>query len=216
MMSELRELGGHAAAVLPLPAGPVALEATGADNAGRAVELLAGVKQQAADLVTGAKQHAARAYVRMADPTPLAGARPGALATVVAGCIAAGGGAYCAVEGVPGSFKPVLGIERPAEQAEQKPRQAPKAEPSPPQVPPQVAPAPAPQAPAPAPAAPREPQRPPPAPENEFEPAPGPASPEPAAPAQAAPAPASPAPARAGEGIRRPMSPSDLNRRNAK
>ena len=106
MMSELRELGGRAAAVLPLPAGPVALDAAGADAGGRVAELLAGAKEQAADLLAGAKQHAAGAYVRMADPTPLAGARPGAVGAVVAGCIAAGGSAYCAVEGVPESMRP--------------------------------------------------------------------------------------------------------------
>ena len=193
MMSELRELGGRAAAVLPVPAGPVALEAGGADNAGRAAELLASVKEQAADLVTGAKQQAAGAYVRMADPTPLAGARPGAVATVVAGCIAAGGGAYCAVEGVPGSLKPALGIERPAERAKQpEPKPAPpetRASPQPP--PPVITPPPAPPEPAPPPV--EAPQAPAPAPEQEFEPA------APAAPAQEF-QPAQPAPAAGGGG----------------
>jgi RNA polymerase sigma factor (sigma-70 family) len=43
------------------------------------------------------KQHAASAYYRAIDPTPLAGARPGAVAATVAGCLALGGGAtYCA------------------------------------------------------------------------------------------------------------------------
>jgi DNA-directed RNA polymerase specialized sigma24 family protein len=172
MMSELRELGGRAAAVLPLPAGPIALDAAGVDHAGRAAELLAGVKQ-----------HAAGAYARMSDPTPLAGARPGALATVVAGCIAAGGGAYCAVEGVPGSIKPALHIERPAEQAEEQPVPNPvppnaHALPAPPQV---VRP---PSSPAQTPAAAPQTQAAPPAPEREFEP-PAPPAPAPVAPATA-------------------------------
>ncbi len=102
MMSELRELGGRAAAVLPLPTAPLAVDAAHAEGGGRIAELLAGVKEHAADLVAAGKQQAAGAYVRMADPTPLAGARPGAVGAVVAGCIAAGSGAYCAVEGVPG------------------------------------------------------------------------------------------------------------------
>ena len=174
MMSELRELGGRAAAVLPLPAGPVALDAAGADTAGRVAELLAGAKEQAADLLAGAKQHAAGAYVRMADPTPLAGARPGAVGAVVAGCIAAGGGAYCAVEGVPSSMKPVLGIEHVAPKAEQKPE--PRPQPQPPVAAPPVAPAPQ-QAPAPAPPPPQPEPAPP--PQREFEPEVAP-TPEPA------------------------------------
>ena len=182
MMSELRELGGRAAAVLPLPAGPVAFDAAGAEPAGRVAELLVGAKEQAADLLAGTKQHAAGAYVRMADPTPLAGARPGAVGAVVAGCIAAGGGAYCAVEGVPESMRPVLGVERPA-QVEQKPEPRPKPE-APVAAPPEV---PAPQQ-APAPTPPSSPQpQPAPAPQREFEPEVAPApEPAPAAPATGA------------------------------
>ena len=151
MVGDLRELAGRAAALLPVP---VAAEP---------------------GLLAGAKQHMAAAYVRLADPTPLAGARPGAVATVVAGCIAAGGGAYCAVEGVPGPIKPVLGGDRPESRA-QEPR-APKA--APPQEPAVSAPAPPPplQQPAtqppPAPAA----EPPPAAPQREFSPAPAPAPP---------------------------------------
>lgn len=180
MMSELRELGGRAAAVLPLPAGPLSMEAAGADHAGRVAELLAAVKQ-----------HASGAYVRAADPTPLAGARPGAVATVVAGCIAAGGATYCAVEGVPGSLKPVLGIERPADRAERQPRPEPKVEADPQPAPPQVTPAPEPPPPATGAAPPPEPQASPP-PENEFAPA--------ARPSRAEPAPAGSAPPAGGGG----------------
>ncbi len=151
MLAELRELAGRAAVVLPLP---VAAEP----------ELLAGLKQ-----------HAAAAYVRIADPTPLAGARPGAVAAVVAGCIAAGGGAYCAVEGVPGPIAPVLGGERPESRAEEPP--APKAPPPEPVVgppaasPPAQAPVQRQQAPPPALEPPRA------APQQEFTPAPAPAPP---------------------------------------
>lgn len=184
MMSELRELGGRAAAVLPVPGGPVALDAAGVEPAGRVAELLVSAKEQAADLLAGAKQLAAGAYVRMADPTPLAGARPGAVGAVVAGCIAAGGGAYSAVEGVPGPIRPALGIGEAAPKAEQQPAAEPKAEPAP--APPVVAPTPQ-QAPAPTPTpvpAP-EPQALAPSPPREFEPAVGPASAAPPVPAPA-------------------------------
>ena len=151
MMGELRELAGRAAALLPMP---VAAEP---------------------GLLAGAKQHVAAAYVRLADPTPLAGARPGAVATVVAGCIAAGGGAYCAVEGVPGPIEPVLGGDRPESRA-QEPR-APKAAPR--QEPAVTAPAPPPpaQQPAAQPPAPPAAEPPAPAPQQEFSPAPAPAPP---------------------------------------
>ena len=187
MMSELRELGGRAAAVLPVPAGPLALDAAHADAGGRAAELFAGAKDHAADLLVGAKQQAAGAYVRMADPTPLAGMRPGAVGAVVAGCIAAGGSAYCAVEGVPGPIGPALGIEQPSEQAETKPpKPKPEAsQPAPPPVAPPATPPPAPTA-APPPAQPTTP--PPPPPQREFEPE-----------VPAAPAPAPAAPATGGE-----------------
>jgi RNA polymerase sigma factor (sigma-70 family) len=45
--------------------------------------------------------HAVAAYNRVVDPTPLAAARPGAVAAAVAGCLAVGGGAtYCVQEHV--------------------------------------------------------------------------------------------------------------------
>ena len=153
IMGELRELAGRAAAMLPMP---VAAEP---------------------GLLAGVKQHVAAAYVRVMDPTPLAGARPGAVATVVAGCIAAGGGAYCAVEGVPGPVKPVLGEDDRADRAEE-PAAPMRTAPEPQAAPPPVAPQPAEPSPAP-PAAPPA-QAPPPAPEQEFTPAPAPAAPPPA------------------------------------
>ena len=77
------------------------------------------MKRQAGETLVGAKQHATNTYVRAADPTPLTGARPGAAAAIVASCVAAGGGAYCAVEGVPESLRAPVGLER--SQAETKP-----------------------------------------------------------------------------------------------
>jgi RNA polymerase sigma factor (sigma-70 family) len=47
------------------------------------------------------REHATSVYARAADPTPLAGARPGAVAAAVAGCLAIGGGAtYCVKQSV--------------------------------------------------------------------------------------------------------------------
>jgi RNA polymerase sigma factor (sigma-70 family) len=59
-------------------------------------------KQQLADAGSQVKQHAAAGYGRAVEYTPLAGARPGAAATAIAGCLALGGGAatYCIEKGV--------------------------------------------------------------------------------------------------------------------
>ena len=57
--------------------------------------------QRAGDGLANVKQHAAGAYYRALDPTPLAGVRPGATAAAVAGCLAIGGGTtYCVTQGV--------------------------------------------------------------------------------------------------------------------
>jgi RNA polymerase sigma factor (sigma-70 family) len=76
---------------------------------GRRVALLApwpvlvvsGARRHVAAVLTHGRDHAAAAYTRVVDPTPLAAARPGAVAAAVAGCLAVGGGAtYCVKEGV--------------------------------------------------------------------------------------------------------------------
>jgi RNA polymerase sigma factor (sigma-70 family) len=57
--------------------------------------------QRAGDGVASAKQQATAAYTRAADPTPLAGVRPGAAVAAVAGCLAVGGGTtLCVTQGV--------------------------------------------------------------------------------------------------------------------
>ena len=166
------------------------------------------MKRQAGETLMGAKQHATNTYVRVADPTPLTGARPGTAVAIVASCVAAGGGAYCAVEGVPESLKAPVGLDR--SQADTKPAPKPadararrRAVAHPGTARPARRPAGAPAAaratppagrpraataqPAPAP---------PPVPENEFEPTPQAASPESAARHRPRPAqPATPAPA---------------------
>lgn len=229
MMAELRELAGNAAALLPLPTGTIGL-AAGSDGVGarladivaqwkssvadlsaqvadgRKPAPLSNLRRQAGEAVVGAKQHAANTYVRVADPTPLGGARPGAAAAIVAGCVAAGGGAYCAVEGVPEGLRAPVGLERSQADAEPAPpSSSPSPAPAPTPDPPVLATEPPPQpttpAPPPAPAAPvprQAPPAPPPQPENEFEPA-APAA-QGAVDAQRPAAPAEPAPAQGGAG----------------
>jgi DNA-directed RNA polymerase specialized sigma24 family protein len=60
----------------------------------------AGLREHVAHATAHVREQATAAYYRMADPTPLVGVRPGAVATVVAGCLAIGGGAtYCVQQG---------------------------------------------------------------------------------------------------------------------
>jgi RNA polymerase sigma factor (sigma-70 family) len=68
----------------------------------RVAEGLASVKQQILDGGAQLKQQTVAGYYRAVDPTPLAAARPGTLAAVVASCVAIGGGAatYCVERGV--------------------------------------------------------------------------------------------------------------------
>lgn len=145
------------------------------------------------------KQHATASYYRATDPTPLAGVRPGATASVIAGCLALGGGAtYCLDQGV----GPLADLRGSAVRSDDKPA-APKVRkaraelPAPSVVaPPAAEPQPAPQETT-THAAPPAPPPPPAQPEEEFEPqepAVASAASTPAASEASAPAPA-PAPA---------------------
>jgi RNA polymerase sigma factor (sigma-70 family) len=109
---ELNESIGRAAALLPLPA------IADAGSGGRLAAALESTRDALAGLVTGTKQQATSVYVRAADTTPLAGARPGAVAAAVTGCIAFGGGTatYCTVEGIPDAIRAPLGIEQPVQE----------------------------------------------------------------------------------------------------
>ncbi len=91
MARQARDLG----ALLPAPA--LAVE----ESRGRALEVLSTIKQQLADTTATAKQHVTSAAGRV-DPTPLSGTRPGAVAALVAGCVAVGGGgtAICVDQGI--------------------------------------------------------------------------------------------------------------------
>ncbi|MCA1701271.1 MAG: sigma-70 family RNA polymerase sigma factor, partial [Actinobacteria bacterium] len=118
ILAELRGLGQKTAAALPLPPA-----AAGAEHSGRLSEALTHVKAQLADATGVAKQHAAAVYVRAGDPTPLVGARPGAVAATVASCLALGAGAYCSVEGLPNQLGAPLGLQRPpTPEAKAKPK----------------------------------------------------------------------------------------------
>lgn len=91
-----------AGALLPVPAAEAASPGVFEQLAHRGADALGSLKQQVAGGGAQVKQQATlSAYSRAADPTPIAGVRPGAVIAVVAGCIAVGGGAtYCVEQGV--------------------------------------------------------------------------------------------------------------------
>ncbi len=96
-----------AGALLPAPAAPAAVEQVSPGLLGRighrVADGISSAKRQALGGGAGLRQQAATGtYSRAIDPTPLAGVRPGAVAAVVAGCIAVvgGGATYCAQNGV--------------------------------------------------------------------------------------------------------------------
>jgi RNA polymerase sigma factor (sigma-70 family) len=159
-----------AGAMLPAPVAEGASPGVVERAIHRSTEGLSSLKQQIVDGVTQVKQHATTAYYRAADPTPLAGARPGTVASVIASCIAIGGGAtYCVEQGVD-PLGPAKGLiaSAPESESEAPPpepeSQAPTYTPAEPPI--EEAPAPEP-TPEPAPSEPQpEPESPPP-----FEPA---------------------------------------------
>lgn len=90
-----------AGAMLPAPiaegASPGVLERLSHKSA----DGFSSLKQHILDGGAQVKQHATATYYRALDPTPLAVARPGTIASVIASCIAIGGGAtYCVQQGV--------------------------------------------------------------------------------------------------------------------
>jgi RNA polymerase sigma factor (sigma-70 family) len=210
MYRQTRQLGE----MLPVPALGEAAD----EHGSRLADLIEGTRQQLMDGAGAVKQHSAGALARV-DPTPLAGARPGAATAAIIGCLAIGGGAatYC-VENSVDPFEGVTGLVQSEPGPEQKP-ETPPAErkaaaeqpPDPPAVPP-VAGEPPVSPPEAAPAPPAQPQppqqttppAPPPPPEPQPEPTPAPvefgepasappapvaSEPQPAQPAQPAPAP---------------------------
>jgi RNA polymerase sigma factor (sigma-70 family) len=86
--------------------GPAAIEVAHPGLVGRIVgrvgDAISSVRRHALGGAAQVRRQAAAGYARTPDPTPLAGVRPGAVAAVVAGCLAVGTGAatYCAQQGV--------------------------------------------------------------------------------------------------------------------
>ncbi|MBS1891859.1 MAG: hypothetical protein JST59_11240 [Actinobacteria bacterium] len=109
-----------AGAILPLPAAEVASPGLLGRAAARVGDAVGSARRQ---LLGGGAQVKGRAVAGVGtggDPTPLAGVRPGAVAAVLAGCLAvAGGGAtYCAQQGVDplgAATGLIAGSEEPAE-----------------------------------------------------------------------------------------------------
>jgi RNA polymerase sigma factor (sigma-70 family) len=187
-------------AVLPIPVSehtdPGLLERT----LHKTIDGLGSLRQHLADGGAQVKQQAATTYYRAADPTPLAGARPGAVAAVVAGCLAVGTGTYtCVEQGInPLTSLPGLGEQAPEQRATKPPPETTTIDqtPTPPPPPAAIEPVATPEpAPTPAPAEPVEPAPQPP-PEQSFEPSAPAYSPA----AQQSSAPPAPAPVADGGG----------------
>lgn len=122
------------AALLPVP--PVAEAHTHVVErvVSAGTDLVSGAPPQVADSQAGLRRHvstalghlreqAAAAYYRTVDPTPLAGARPGAVAAAVAGCLAIGGSAtYCVQQGA-SPLTALSGLGSAPRQRHEKPKQ---------------------------------------------------------------------------------------------
>jgi RNA polymerase sigma factor (sigma-70 family) len=91
-----------AGALLPVPAAEGASPGLLERLAHRAADGISSVKQQVLGGAAQVKQQASATYYRAVDPTPLAAARPGTVAAVLASCVTIGGGAatYCVNQGV--------------------------------------------------------------------------------------------------------------------
>jgi RNA polymerase sigma factor (sigma-70 family) len=130
---ELREAADRVAVALP----PVAIVQTAAH--GGVPDLIISARERVGDLVGAAKQHAVSLFSRT-DPSlaaPASGVRPGTVAAIVAGCLAAGGGAtYCVVEGIPGQGGKDDGKAAVAQPKRATPPPKPEPKPKPKQEPP--------------------------------------------------------------------------------
>jgi len=169
-LSAWREKAG---AMLPAPVAEGASPGVIGRLAHKTADGLSSLKQHVLDGSAQVKQHAAATYYRAVDPTPLAAARPGTVASVVASCIAIGGGAatYCAQQGVD-PIGAATGIIASGSESEPEPASAPpEAESTAPEYTPVEPPAEeAPVAETPAPEPQPEPEPEPPPPGDSFEP----------------------------------------------
>jgi hypothetical protein len=91
-----------AGAMLPIPAAEGASPGLIERALHKSAEGVSSIKQHIVDGGAQAKQQVAASSYRAVDPTPLAVARPGTVATAVATCILAigGGATYCVQQGV--------------------------------------------------------------------------------------------------------------------
>lgn len=91
-----------AGAILPAPVAEGASPGLLERAAQKTADGLSSAKQQILDGGSQLKQQASATYYRAVDPTPLAAARPGTAAAVIASCLAISGGAatYCVEQGV--------------------------------------------------------------------------------------------------------------------
>jgi RNA polymerase sigma factor (sigma-70 family) len=160
-----------AGAMLPVPGAEEVSPGLVERALHKSADSLSSLKQQIIDGGAQAKQQAAASYYRAVDPTPLAAARPGTAAAVIASCIAIGGGAatYCVEQGVDplGAAKGLV-----AAAPETKPEETTPPEPeasTPTYTPAAEEPTPIPE-PTPQPAPRPEPEPEPPPPEDSFEP----------------------------------------------
>lgn len=173
-LNEWREKAG---ALLPVPAVEGASPGVLARLAHRTTEGLSSVKEQVLGGASQVKQQASASYYRAVDPTPLAGARPGTVAAVLASCVTIGGGAatYCVNQGVDpiGAATGLIAGTQEPEPKQSPPPDTTEATPVVPPAPPPVSEEPATAEAAPPPAeAEEKPQAepPPPPPEQTFEP----------------------------------------------
>ncbi len=195
-LSAWREKAG---AMLPAPVAEGASPGVIGRLAHKTADGLSSLKQHVLDGSAQVKQHTAATYYRAVDPTPLAAARPGTVASVVASCIAIGGGAatYCVQQGVD-PIGAATGIIASEPESEPEPASAPpEAESTAPEYTPVEPPAEeAPVAESPAPEPQPEPEPEPPPPGDSFEPVSpsyeGEANPEAYEPPPAEPAPVPP------------------------
>lgn len=108
---ELHASARQVGAAVPIPALAVHVSGRG-EWLGTAGRTLDGMRERIAELFGGVRDTATSVMAR-ADPASgslLAGARPGALAAVAAGCLTVGSTAtYCAVEGIPQPLRALVG-----------------------------------------------------------------------------------------------------------
>lgn len=119
---ELRESARQVGAAVPIPVLAVHVSSRGEwlATAGRTLD---GMRERVAELRGGVRDTATNVMVR-ADPASgsmLAGARPGAVAAVVAGCLTLGSTTYCAVEGIPQPLRALVGAAPDDSQAAERP-----------------------------------------------------------------------------------------------